>query len=40
MPLYDGHTFAAKPSSDKYRVVCVQFPYGNVLRWTRHEDRQ
>ena len=34
------HNFAAIPHVDKYRVFCVQFPYGNVLRWIRHEGRQ
>ena len=35
IPLQCMHvqTPAANPPSDKYRVFCVQFPYGNVLRW-------
>ena len=28
------HTFVAEPLSDNnYRLFCVYFPYGNVLRW-------
>ena len=34
------HTFAAIPPVDKYRVLGIQFPYGNILWWIRHEGRQ
>ena len=33
-------TFEAEPPSDKCRVSCVQFPYGDVLRRGRHESYQ
>ena len=35
-----AHTFAAVPPVDKYRVLGIQLPYGNVLWWIRHEGGQ
>ena len=34
------HTSAAVPPFDKYRVLGIQLPYGNVLRWIGHKGRQ
>ena len=34
------HTFTAVPPVGKYRVLGIQFPYGNVWRPIRHNGRQ
>ena len=33
------YTFVVVPPFDKYRVVGIQFSYGNVMGWIRRETR-